>query len=252
MNKATALKHLHSTAEERLPLPADSFLQLRRDVPMEHVSLGNIEESDNILFEQNHRMALAHLMKGLHKMAIDNVVLEGAHIYADEDPDDFHRLQMRETALLRAFLIRQGIDVKSLLFIDDFHPESQSLDVQAYVHEAIRRGWPIDEVWYESDMVPIANIMIGVLDQIGATIQIDKGTVLNKNGRPYLRHPENGKHSCSMLDAAFSVLKFRLLDAQAIVNVLPRGMKKQQKTTRTILGATLGVDLSFHTFYVQS
>ncbi len=204
-------------------------------------------------FELTYKHELAVLVSSLKTAKVRKLILEGGHIYGDEEPGEKHFSDMKLTGLLRAHLLQQGFDVESLLMVDDFHPAENTLDVDAYKAAALAVGWPIDHLAFESEMAPLAEAMIETLRKLGKVAAQGDGLVLN-DGRmsAHLLTPEKGELSCAILDSALSVIKYRILKGQGVVNVLDRGLKGQQRNTRQIVRAVLGEKrLPFFNFFIH-
>ena len=254
MGKNLVMNAAAFSEEVREKVPPEHFdgLRLIRPDALEEAE-ANMCEKELALFGNQHGHQLSELVRGLVKTGVRKVALEGAHIYGDETPTTFHRDQMKTTGLLRAHLMEKGLEVESLMFIDDFHPKEMTLNVESYVAQAAKHGWPIDRVFFESDMVPIADIMIETLRGIQKAIPSGEGIVLPGRGETHLRRPDDGQHSCSVLDAAFTVLKHSMVEAHGIINVLPKELKGQQTHTRKILRAFMGKKhLPFFNFFLVS
>lgn len=200
-----------------------------------------VNPNDLAVFEQQFQHHLNELLTTLDRIGAHRIVVEGGHIYMDEVPTYKHYNELKKTALLTAFLKKHGRTVIGLLFIDDYHPEDNTLDVDAYCNEAARLGWDIDHIAYESDMVPLASTMLKTLQRIARVVPLEEGLVLSRGSRKvHLKTPENGDFSCALLDAALNWVKFDILEAHSIVNVLPRRWHGQQRNTRDILRSTFG------------
>jgi hypothetical protein len=200
-----------------------------------------ISPADLAIFEEQFRQHLTELLATLDRIGAQDLVVEGGHIYGDDVPTDRHWDEMRKTALLTAFLEKYGHTVTGLLFIDDYHPEKNTLDVDAYCNEAARLGWDIDHIVYENDMIPLADTMLKTLHRVARVMPEGDGFILNRGARRvHLKTPDKGDWSCALLDAALNWLKFDSLEAHAVINVLPRQWRGQQRNTRDILRAAFG------------
>lgn len=192
-------------------------------------------------FEEKNADNLENLHKGLSKFHVNRLVLEGGHIYSDEIPDVSHDFQLQTTALLRAHLIRKRMAIYSVLFVDDFHPSTFSLDVRDYCKRALELGWPIDEVILETKMAPVALQILRTLRSMEKILPNDQGFSLKKGNKsgPHLTHSGWEQPSCALLDAALTLVKGTRLRADAVLNVLPEKWRSQQKNTREILKTLL-------------
>ena len=201
-----------------------------------------VDDGDLRKFLDANHHQIVQIEKSLGKSGAHHVALEGGHIYTNEKPDLRHIFELKQTALMREHLLRIGLRVTNLLFVDDYHPapEDDTLDVDAYRNLALKMGWPINIVQSERSMLPVANVMIGILRQMGKVVPHgEKGALLAHHARKVeLLGKNNGAPTCAMLDAALSTIKFGQLGADAIINVLPRGYKGQQRNTRDILRAS--------------
>lgn len=192
-------------------------------------------------FAQEYRVPLYLLLKALKGAKVKRIALEGGHIYGDETPNETHIYDLKTTGLLRGLLLQEGFEVTNLIMVDDIHPEENTLNTQSYVELAHQAGWPVDHLVFEGSLAPIAEEMIEVLKRLGKVYAQDQGLIMN-DGRKgaHLVHPTDGILSCACLDAALCLLKMTGLKADGIVNVLPKGLKGQQRNTRNIVRATLG------------
>lgn len=250
----------------KTPYDAGDFVSAVAEVDMPAVSDSKVQKVNGALhpldegiliellsFELAYKHELAVLVSSLKTAKVRKIILEGGHIYGDEEPGEKHFNDMKLTGLLRAHLLQQGFGVESLLMVDDFHPAENTLDVEAYKAAALQVGWPIDHLAFESEMAPLAEAMIETLKQLGKVAAQGNGLVLN-DGRmgAHLLTPENGELSCAVLDSALSLVKYRILKGQAVVNVLDRGLKGQQRNTRQIVRAVLGEKrLPFFNFFIH-
>lgn len=219
--------------------------------------VGDVRGVEFDYFTENYGDQLAQMYRVLDQLGAKKIVLEAAHIYGYEAPGIDHYKQMRLAAKLKAVLEARGIEVVSSLLIDDFHSDGKiDFDMERYVQEALVRGWPIDEVYFESDMAGIATVMIDTLDELGKVLDTDAARVLSHAKIHLLKRNKHGvlEPSCAALDAAFTCLKLGKHNADAIINILPgnSGYRRQQYNTRSILRGVLGQQtLPFLNFYVS-
>lgn len=204
-------------------------------------------------FQTQHKASLTVLGKGLKGARVKNIVLEGGHIYTDETPGTTHDVDIRTTALLGAHLSRNGYKVKNVLMVDDFHPTEHRLDVGAYTQHAAELGWHIDHLVMESALAPIAQAVTERLIGMGVTRPEGNGLILD-DGRKgaHLLVPSDGQWSCAVLDAALTIVKFKVLGGEGVVNVLSNEMKGQQRNTRQIVKAVVEERrLPFYNFFID-
>lgn len=222
--------------------------------PVRKLSVRPVTQDELAYFETLHRHKLGELDIAMQNTHATRIALEGGHVYTDENIDDQHRNELRLTALLKAHLSQLGFTVINVLFVDNFHPVSNGFNVDDYVAEAAAQGWLIDHVVYEQDMIPLARVMVETLEQMGKVISKDGGLLLKRGAKKVeLVTRKEGHHSCAVLDAALSLLKYKELRAHAIVNVLRREYRQQQANTRTILKGLLEQDrLPFFDFFIDS
>lgn len=203
------------------------------------------------IFEKEYGKQLEELNEKLNSKKITNITLEGGHIYANETPNESHYTQARLISLLHGHLVKSGRNVKNMLLVDDYNGKPVSLDVDAYILKCHKQGWLIDEVYYESDMVSMADVVLETLEKIGKLVKEKNGFTMERAGGIHLLQSATGKYSCALLDAAFSLIKFKQPRAQYIINVLPKKYKFQQARVKKILRTLLETDdLPFYNFFI--
>lgn len=98
-------------------------------------------------------------------------------------------------------------------------------------------------------MQTIASAIMDTFQALDAVLEIDGIKMLEKSKAALIK--EDGKFSCALLDAAFTIFKLRKLGDCAI-NVLDKTYKVQQKKVREILRELFGGALQLHSFYTEA
>jgi hypothetical protein len=195
------------------------------------------------------------------------VVLEASHAYLyDSMDDDDLRASMEEqygdADALSRILASQGIRVRRVLFVDNYNPPPGSdrvvhnLDMQEYVEFACDHGYAPEYVIWEGGMERLASELVEYMREQQDLITYEEENVPESDialGSQFLSYRKtelvknSGKMSCTALDTALCVLKFRHL-AAGVVNILPRTQKAegfsfrgQQRKVRRVLGGHYGV-----------
>jgi|GEM_PF-5581430 len=212
-------------------------------------------------FATNNRFAIQALVKSLECAGAEHIVVEGAHVYAFQQPDDAHLAEARSTGMVSRVLSERGFRVTNVLFVDDYHDNDSvseandetvfELNHEEYADLCGKEGWKIDHLAFEAEMIEPADKIIEKLSNEGRTQGEGRGVIL-KSKKVHLKRPDNGAYACSVLDAGLSVLKFTQLGGHAIVNVTPRTVwdRSQQSNMRQIVREFLGTTkIPFYNFY---
>jgi len=171
----------------------------------------------------------------LRKKRARQVCIEAGHIYVNEEPGESHVSSLKAGGELSRELQVAQISHRRCLFVDDFNPDTNILDLDNYLSLATESGFKPDKVFMESSLQEEAWGLLRELDgqenvrYKGSERYTKKHNVrlINSQSRP----------TCCLLDAAF--YKRRLECFDYAITVLPgdscHGYKNQQKGVRQIL-----------------
>lgn len=201
------------------------------------------------------------LVSCIANAGIRSVVIESAHAYAFDslhDPAVVYSLenQLEQASLLSKALQAINIETKKVLFVDNYNPSPSrepdcNLDIPDYLKFAQTHGFSPDYLIMEADMVPLAEEIIAsmqLLDGINGQNLHNTDSIFCKENNIMLNHRHielaqicPKKISCSAIDAALTVLKYRFL-GDGVVNILPKlpgaygfSYRSQQQKVRLIL-----------------
>jgi hypothetical protein len=167
-----------------------------------------------------------------------NVIIEAGHIYTHETPGLEHTVGAEMGAKAVEFAQSLGCDVEKWLFIDNYNPQFEGkpivLDETGYKEQIAKLGFMPDKTLYEADMVEAAKDFIGFLKSKGyAGRSTDGKSIMLFKKKIRLYDVNEGKYSCSLLDAC--LYKLKLESADGAITVLDKFYTPQQKATMTIL-----------------
>lgn len=222
--------------------------------------------------DQQHEVELA--ASRLRNSGITSVVIEAAHTYMYESLDDPNLMdsvltQCAHAAAATERLRQDDFEVRQMLFIDNYNAapgeeETQDrLDLNRLIELADSVGYHPEAILWEADMVDLATNMIRFMrDRQNLVITDDRenndsekydlagskkdSTLLLARRNIELYRGSDATISCSMLDAALTIVKLKHL-GKSIINVLPRkaessfSYKGQQEKMRTIIKEHLQV-----------
>jgi len=210
------------------------------------------------------------LVSRLRNMGVASTVIEAAHVYMYEDLSDPNlrdsvRMQAHYSAVLAQRLVHADIDVRQMLFVDDYNPPNDgrpsdsNIDIAELVELVRSTGYNPELVLREASIVSLAREVMGIMQNeqsiIASPEQDDEeedesaahsagDLFLLRNNIELYRSSDN-MVSCAMLDTALTLIKLNYM-GDAVINVLPRGAegqgfsyKGQQKKMRTIVGEHL-------------
>lgn len=181
----------------------------------------------------------SEIVRGVIGTKARTVCIEAAHAYMDEQPGETNF----KGAIIAADLynrLRAITRVEKMLFLDDFHPEKFTLNVEAYVRELAAVGFSPDIIMRETRLEITAKNLLKSLG--GLALTNEDGTI--RLASPNIRLVNgDGRVTCNMLDAALYVSKLAIFEY--VITVLPERApdnskyREQQKNVRNIL-KTLG------------
>ncbi len=168
------------------------------------------------------------------------IIIESGHIYTSEEPGIEHFMGLKFGKQLMDNLLQFGFPTASWLFVDDYNPKFEAkneiLDIEGFVSKINSQGTTIDKVIMESSLTDIAKDVIDGLASGGFTSKNGPLTTLNKKvsyGKAVLYDEETNHYACSVLDAAFYLVKAK--ESAISITVLPAQYKSQQKLTNILL-----------------
>ncbi len=233
---------------------------------------GPREDYKYVDISSEEKRTMQEAVRRIKNAGLASVVIEAAHVYMYEDLDnpvlrESIFSQTQKAAVLTQGLKDSGICVRHVLFVDDYNPDPEDgqhhnrLDIPAFIDLTQSAGYRPEMLIKEADMLDLAKSMVGFMgDEQNLTSMASKKTgddedsvasenrILLSRRNIELHRLEEDLVSCSMLDAALTVLKFRYLGA-GIMNILPRNpqngqnfsYKNQQSKVREIIREHLNV-----------
>ncbi|MCL2173960.1 hypothetical protein FWH58_01515 [Candidatus Saccharibacteria bacterium] len=207
-----------------------------------------------------HSQEIDKLVERISNAEIGRVAIESAHIYLDETfESELVVEELKKEILLaqelRSRLGRAGIMATDVLFIDDYHSESEAdlSKIHSLIHSINGLGYNPEHIVLEKEMFPLAQEICENLVSRGLTVEVatgDEKTILlarhNVELFTFDKDDQTGQASCALLDAALSLVKLQFI-GDGIVNILPRysqnGMsyRGQQRSMRDILKEFLNI-----------
>lgn len=173
----------------------------------------------------------------LQNRAGEKVVVEAAHVYADETDWSGQIDGARIGAEIAKEIGQSGALVRKMLFVDDFHPTKKLLDLEAFLSEIRGVGFNPDEIVYESGLVEDADEIAEEMARLNLAKKRENGSIEFKhiNGATHRigLKKKDGKPTCTALDAALYLRK--LHEHDQAVTVLPKSWEPQQEHTKGVL-----------------
>lgn len=180
-----------------------------------------------------------------------NVVVEAAHIYADQEPNGEHSAG---AIVASKVLQRVYSSTQRLLFIDDFHPQQFLLNVDSYHAWLASYGFVVDQTVFESELVPEAHLLLAKIKDV--VVSKKKLSYSKDNSSsvglwtPRGKVPlitQGGKPSCYLLDAALYTKKAGIGDLA--LTILPESYLDQQLKTLAVLRRVGHTSLIINMFF---
>lgn len=191
-----------------------------------------------------NREALEEVIKKVqeHTAVASLVVVEAAHIYADQQPC---AEQAVSASIAAEIGFNLGKPMHRMLLVDDYHPMAKTLELDSYIDWLSGQGYSTDEVIMESSLVQDAQELLEQIKQsvpkkkialskgdgwkpslgLGLWTRMGKIPLLTSYGRP----------SCELLDAALYLKKSQL--SETCLTILPNHYISEQSRTQAILGS---------------
>lgn len=179
--------------------------------------------------------------------AVDIVVVEAAHIYADNEPGQEQQVSSLVASEVLACLNKP---THKTLLIDDIHITSPTLNLDFYTQWLAEQGYSVDEVVMESSLIQDSKQL---LDQLRAVVPPRKLVSAKKEpwelngsmatglwtevGKVSLLTPA-GQPTCNLLDAALYIKKAQVGETCVTILPTPDGQNnyvKQQLQTLAVL-----------------
>ena len=166
------------------------------------------------------------------------VVIEAAHIYADQEPSD----EQSAGALVASYLLEViHAPTQKLLFIDDYHPRVSTLNIEAYKQWLAELGYPVDQIIHEANLVLDAHQLVNKIKQVVPSKKLHPKKPNGSSslgmwipgGRKVSLLTQEGKPTCNALDASFYLKKAEIGDVA--LSVLPKCYLTQQIDTLALL-----------------
>ncbi len=171
--------------------------------------------------------------------ATGSVVIEAAHIYADQQVGKEQVIGAVLAAEIVACITRP---IHRMLLIDDIHTKDNSLDLAEYRSFLTHNGFDIDELVLESVLNSQAYDLLRQIKEVIPKKKLWQPKndfyesmalgMWTRNGKVSLLDADH-KPSCHLLDAAFYIDKAK--KASLAITVLPSQYIPQQQKTLSIL-----------------
>lgn len=175
------------------------------------------------------------------------VCVEAGHIYTDESPTIRHEIGAIVGKNVSNILEGLGVQVQRMLFVDDYHPTTHSLDLDSYQKLLAERGFVADKVVMESSLNDAAEDVITLLqDKSLIDVKKNGAIILKKTHKKekdivLRKSPEmGGAPACAALDTALYLKKSE--STGVCVTILHDEWKEQQSGVKKVLKA-LGKDI---------
>lgn len=168
----------------------------------------------------------------------ETVVIEAAHIYADQEPGDEQKIGAQIAAQISAGLEARA---RKALLIDNLNVAKSTLSKEAYLAQLKAWGFIPDDVFMETDLVAGVTEAGGLIDVIKQRrlVKVKNGEGLTKRFWDQDQEKmiglvkKDGIPTCPALDALLYKRKSSL--GQACVTILPGTYADQQIATQSIM-----------------
>lgn len=175
------------------------------------------------------------------------VVIECGHIYGASYDHERSACELNLARELFLQLTANGQSAVFVLLVDDYH-EKIVVDVSAYLELANSIGVNFDYVFLESSFCEMANAVIKALEKRGNTFRTKQGVFLEHRNIELVN--EEGKYSCAILDACFSIIQVNNLGTGNI-SVVDSTFRPQQRKKRKLLQSLIhDQNICFYNLYV--
>lgn len=183
---------------------------------------------------------LGKFIRTLRFNKITSVTIEAGHIYANQIPGSEQREGFTVAHRICERLSAEGITIRRIVFVDDYNVERNGFSVEGYLKFATENGFAPELVFWESQMAEHAAVLIGQLTENGHVSSGEDRELLTVKQSIKLCHSD-GRFTCSVLDAAFHLERFRQFGYN--ITVLParseqspeQDYHKQQRNLRRLL-----------------
>lgn len=183
---------------------------------------------------------LGKLIRTLRFNKVTSVTIEAGHIYADQIPGQEQQESFTVAHRICERLSAEGVTMRRIVFVDDYNVEKNGFSVEGYLKFASEYGFAPEHVFWESKMAENAAVLIGKLTENGHVVSGEDQELLTVKQSIKLRHSD-GCFTCSVLDAAFHLERFRQFGYN--ITVLPARSEKfpehdyhkQQRNLRRLL-----------------
>lgn len=183
---------------------------------------------------------LGKLVRTLRFNKITSVTIEAGHIYADQVPGQEQREGFLVAYEICQRLCAGGIATRRIVFVDDYNVQKNGFSLESYLRFAAEHGFAPEYIFWESKMAEHAAVLIEKLAGNGHVESGEDQELLTVKQSIKLRHSD-GRFTCSVLDAAFHLERFRQFGYN--ITVLPARSErfpehdyhKQQRNLRRLL-----------------
>lgn len=204
-------------------------------------------EGTTLVFPTANRNIFSKFIRTLKYNKVTKVTVEAGHIYANQVPGQEQQEGFAVACEVCGRLQEEGIQARYIVFIDDYNVEKNGFCLEGYLHFASECGFKPESVFWESEMAGYAETLIGDLTGLGYVASGEAQELLTIKHSIKLRHSD-GRFTCSVLDAAFHLKRFRQFGYN--ITVLPahstqfpeHDYQKQQRNLRRLLRLSLGSD----------
>lgn len=168
----------------------------------------------------------------LTRHVVQSVCIEAGHIYVDEVPKECHITSLSIGAELSDKLAKVDIEVRRVLYVDDYNPDKWTLDLGKYRERGTKLGFTVDHTITESSMAAEAKVAMEYL-RSRRSVRRDEN-ILYLTGTNIRLSGNNGRsYSCELIESTLWRWKITLCDFA--ITILPPDFSNQQKKSLKIL-----------------
>lgn len=162
------------------------------------------------------------------------VSIEYAHIYSNQAIDAEHELSLKVLGDLKHRLETKGQDYSLLVLVDDYSFPDPTFDYDGFSDWLGQHGLKPDLLFRESQLIPLCDEVIGLIEN----------QRLRNQTTQYI---QGKKYPCSLFIASWYLLRLgkledprfpKMLQAEKLINILPRSFEPFERQALEIIGAT--------------
>ena len=162
----------------------------------------------------------------------NDVSIEYAHIYTNEQVHEEHELSLKKLDTLRKEFKEAGLSKVFVIMIDDYSFPDPTFDYDDFASWLSARGHMPDLMIRESQLIPLCDELLGYVQDVSLKKQLVR----------YIT--AKGKYPCSLFVAAWYLLRLGYLShdsfrddlyAERVINILPESFKPFEEKALDIL-----------------